>query len=207
MILLVRHGETGPNRDGLLLGRADPTLTELGRRQADAVARALAPLAVSGVVSSPLGRARETAEAIAGECGLDVEVDERLVELDYGDWEGVPYADVPPDDSRRWRSDPTFAPPGGESLAALQRRVTSWCREAFDGRAADPGVLVAVSHVSPIKAATAWALGVDPAVAWRMWVAVASISRITRRGDGPPLLLSFNEVAHLDVLGAGGGEG
>ncbi|MGH9207720.1 MAG: histidine phosphatase family protein, partial [Acidimicrobiales bacterium] len=96
MILLLRHGQTASNAAGLLLGRGDPSLTDLGRRQARSLG-----LLVSGatkVVSSPLLRARETAEALA--LDVPVEVDERWVEIDYGELEGLPLGDVP---SEVWR--------------------------------------------------------------------------------------------------------
>ncbi len=135
MIVLVRHGETTPNREGLLLGRSDPPLTERGRAQVARLALALADAGVVRVLTSPLGRARETADPIAAACGAAVEV----VRNESGETEG---------------------------------RV------------------VAVSHVSPIKAAVTWTLGVSPELAWRMRLDVASITRIARG----PVLLTFNET-------------
>ncbi len=196
-LLLLRHGETAPNRDGLLLGRADPPLTPRGRSQARAAAGAIAALAPAVVVSSPLGRARETAEMVAGACGLPVEVDERLTEVSYGDWEGRPLAGVPAELSGRWRADPSFAPPGGESLGLLRERVEA-CVEGLLARGAE-GPVVAVSHVSPIKAAVAWALGAGDEVAWRMFLGLASITRVEVR-FGTPCLVSYNSTAHLASL-------
>src|SRR5207302_5960129 len=121
-------------------------------QQAAAVGRGLQGAARVG--SSPLLRARETADAIGG----TVEVDDRWIELDYGIWDGRPLAEVPAELWVRWRADPDFAPEGGESLAALGRRVADAC-QALAEEAADDDVVV-VSHVSPIKAAVAWALGV-----------------------------------------------
>ena len=194
MIAFVRHGETEPNRTGVLLGRADPALTELGREQAKVVAQAVsrssAPVAV---VSSPLRRAVETAEAIAARWEVDVEQDARLIEIDYGEWDQRGFAEVPTDELRRWRADPSYAPPGGESLAALQARVSPCAAELLE-RAGD-GMIVTVSHVSPIKAAVAWALDVGPEIAWRMRLDVASITRIGRGPDGGATVLSFNERA------------
>lgn len=191
MIALVRHGETEPNRAGLLLGRADPPLTDAGRAQADAVARSLcrshAPIAV---VSSPLQRAVATASAIAECAGVGVEVDERLVEIDYGEWDERGFDDVPADELARWRRDPEFAPPGGESLAAVQARAGACAQELLE-RAGD-GVVVAVSHVSPIKGAVAWAIGASPDAAWRMRLDLASITRIIP-GPAGPTLLTYNE--------------
>lgn len=191
--MLVRHGETAPNREGRLLGRADPPLTELGLAQAAAAAAALAPLCPAIVVSSPLRRARQTAEAVATACGLDVAVEPRLVEIDYGEWEGASGSGGP---GRDWRHDATFRPPGGESLAQVAARVGAWCEESVAAGA----TIVAVSHVSPIKQAVGWVLGCDPSVAWRMYLAVASITRIAVR-DGRAVLVSFNETAHLAGVG------
>jgi len=191
MILLVRHGETAANRARLALGRADPPLTDRGREQAAALAARLAASGATRVLSSPLARARATADAIAAALGVTVEEDARLVELDYGEWDERSFAEFPPDDLVRWRTDASFAPPGGESLLAVGARVASLCQELVTG---DP--IVAVSHVSPIKAAVLWALDADPLLAWRMHLDVASISRVDAAG-GRPSLLGFNDVAHL----------
>ena len=188
MLLVVRHGQTAANAAGQLLGRADPPLTPLGEQQAAALAAAVGP--VDLVLSSPLARARQT----AGAFGAAVEVDERWTELDYGDFDNLAPGELPAGTWERWRVDADYTPPGGESLAALGRRVRAACDDVAS-RAAD-GDVVVVSHVSPIKAATAWALGVGDQVAWRMFVGLASITRIAV-GERGPLLRSFNEVAHL----------
>ena len=189
MLIVVRHGQTQHNADGLLLGRLDPPLTDRGRAQASAVAAAVGP--VDRVVSSPLLRARSTAEAF----GAPVEVDDRWIEIDYGVHDGRPLADIPSSLWARWRSDPGFTPEGGESLAAVGERVASACESL--AAAAASGDVVVVTHVSPMKAAVAWALGLDDqAVAWRMFVEVASVSRIAVTDRGP-VLRSFNETHHL----------
>jgi broad specificity phosphatase PhoE len=190
VIVFARHGQTAPNRDGLVLGRADPDLTEEGHRQAELLAAALATEPVKAIVTSPLVRARQTADAIATACGVPVRVDDRLMEIDWGAWEGRPAGSLAVADVDRWRADDGTAPEG-ESLESLSRRVEMFCEERMED-----GLVVAVSHVSPIKAATAWALGVDGAVAWRMFLGLASITRVGR-GRTSPLLLSFNETGHL----------
>jgi broad specificity phosphatase PhoE len=118
-------------------------------------------------------------------------VDPRLVELDYGEWDVRSFAEFPSEDLARWRRDATFAPPGGESLLAVGARVGQWCAEVADGP-----TVVAVSHVSPIKAAVLWALDADPLLAWRMRLDVASITRV-ETGGGQRALVGFNETAHL----------
>lgn len=201
-IHLVRHGRTRTNAEGRLLGRADPPLDPRGVAEAEAVAAELASMRVAPVrvVSSPLLRARATADAIAAACGLSaVEIDDRWIELNYGEFEGVALTDVPAETWARWRSDATFTPPGGESLGELGERVRAVCAELAAADAA--GDVVVVSHVSPIKAAAVWALDVADEATWRMYVAPASLTRIgvTERG---PVLRSFNETGHL---GGGGG--
>lgn len=191
MLIVVRHGRTAHNASGLLLGRIDPPLDELGRTQATALAATVGP--VDRVISSPLLRTRETAAAF----GREVEIDERWIELDYGDYDGMPLGEVPPEIWARWRSDVHFCPPGGETLHDLGLRV----RAALDELAAEAslgeGTTVVVTHVSPVKAAVGWAVGGGDDISWRLWVAPASITRIgiTPRGG---VLHSFNETAHLD---------
>jgi broad specificity phosphatase PhoE len=184
VIAFVRHGETPPNRDGLLLGRSDVALTDRGRDQAKRLAEALSGLDVAHVLASPLRRACDTAAPIAAACGQTVELDERLIEIDYGEWEGRPFTDLASDVVERWRHDGGFVPPGGESLEVVADRIASFCDEWLDDR-----VVVAVSHVSPIKAAVTWTLRVPPELAWRMRLDVASVTRVGRG----PVLLSFNE--------------
>jgi broad specificity phosphatase PhoE len=182
VLILVRHGQTTANAQGLVSGRKDVPLTDLGRRQATAVAAALGRPA--RVIASPLSRARETAEAF----GLAVETDERWIELDYGDLDGTPVSAGP---SATWlsRPDASFVPPGGEPLVALGRRVRAACEE-LSPQAAEVDVVV-VTHVSPIKAAVAWALGVGDEVTWRLYVADAAVCRIGF-GRWGPMLVAFN---------------
>ncbi len=191
MLIVVRHGRTPANAAGQLLGRLDPGLDDVGRAQAAAIATAVPTDA--RVISSPLRRCRETAAAIGG----DVEIDERLIEIAYGELEGVPVRDVPAETWRAWRSDSGWAPPGGESHDQLAARVWSLLDE--QAAAAADHDIVLVSHVSPIKAALAWALGVGIEVAWRSFVAQASILRIATSGPAPSLH-SHNEVHHLAAV-------
>jgi broad specificity phosphatase PhoE len=188
MLILARHGRTAANAAGLLQGRLDHPLDEHGRWQAGRIAAALPE--VDRVVSSPLLRARQTAEAL----GLPIEVDERWIELDYGTLDGCPLAEVDADVWERWRWDLDFVPAGGESQRELGGRVQKACEELL-ADAVESDVVV-VSHVSPIKAAVAWALGAGVESAWRSYLDQGSISRI---GGMPsrPMLRSFNETGHL----------
>ena len=194
---LVRHGQTEANKSGLLLGRANPGLDDVGRRQAIAMAAVLPPQAT--IVSSPLDRCRQTAHGIKETNGGNgLRTDDRLVELDYGDLDLTPMREVPGSTWLAWQADTGFRPPNGETLEELADRVGAcldqWWPEAVSGE------VIIVTHVSPIKAAVAWALGASIAISWRCFVAQASITTIGSGSIGPSLH-RFNQIGHLDALG------
>jgi probable phosphoglycerate mutase len=196
-LLLVRHGEAAGNAAGLLLGRTDSPLTDRGRAQAAALSHALG--AVQRVITSPLARARHTASLLVPH--LPAQVDERWIEIDYGVFEGRALSTVPSTLWAQWRQDPSFRPEGGESLVDVGVRVREACEELRDASSesdADPdGGVVVVSHVSPIKAAVAWALGAGDDLAWRLYLATGSVTRIGWGADGP-VLRAYNETAYAD---------
>jgi broad specificity phosphatase PhoE len=192
MLIMLRHGRTEANARGLLQGRIDPPLDDLGVQQAAAAAAWLGP--VDRVIASPLQRAQQT----AGAFGVAVETDERFIELNYGDWEGRPVGDVPAETWQTWRADLDFRPPSGETLNELGTRV----RTALDELVAqaERSNIVVVSHVSPIKAAVAWALDVTDQATWRTRLGQAAICQIGINA-GVPQLIEFNTTAHLKALG------
>jgi probable phosphoglycerate mutase len=196
VIAFTRHGQTAVNAAGRLQGRLDEPLSELGADQARRLGELFATEPVARVVSSPLTRARDTAAAIAKVHGLTVETDDRLIELDYGAWDGVALADIAASDWTAWRADPAFSPPSGESLLDVTHRVESFVAETSAAASSDE-VIVAVSHVSPIKAAVCVALGIEERATWRMQLGLAAVTRVGVRADGKPFLLSYNETAHL----------
>jgi broad specificity phosphatase PhoE len=185
VLILVRHGRTALNATGRLQGRIDEPLDEIGRKQAAIVAEHIGPVDV--LVSSPLRRATETAEAF----GIPFQTDERWIELDYGIFEGVAMAETPSEAWEHWQEDVDYVPEGGESLARLDARVRSAC-EGLSRLAEDADVVV-VTHVSPIKSAVAWALGATIEISWRSHLSPASICRIEMRRRGP-VLTAFNET-------------
>ena len=186
MIYLVRHGRTAANAQGLLQGRLDPPLDVVGHQQAEAMSAMVGP--VDEVIASPLVRAQETAAYF----GADIATDERWIEVAYGEYEGVPTNEVPPEVWQSWRTNPEFATKGGESFADLDQRVRAAVTEVAE-RSAGRTVVV-VSHVSPIKAAVAWALGVDMEIMFHCHLSQASLCRIDVGRFGP-VLHSFNEQA------------
>ena len=143
---------------------------------------------VDEVIASPLVRAQETAAYF----GADIATDERWIEVAYGEYEGVPTNEVPPEVWQSWRTNPEFATKGGESFADLDQRVRAAVTEVAE-RSAGRTVVV-VSHVSPIKAAVAWALGVDMEIMFHCHLSQPSLCRIDVGRFGP-VLHSFNEQA------------
>lgn len=189
MLILVRHGETALNVERRLQGRRDESLTEHGRVQAAALGEYLGP--IDAVITSPLLRATETAAHLQLVPGATIEVDERWIELDYGEHEGDRLDGRRGGVWERWYGDPSFTPTGGESLLTVAERVEQACGAAA-ARARTETVVV-VSHVSPIKAAVAWAVGASVDVAWRTHLATASICRVAI-DDRHPVLVTFNEL-------------
>ncbi len=188
MLYLVRHGRTAQNAAKVLLGRMDVPLDELGRRQAAALGAVAHLRGASRVISSPLARAFDTAASL----GPPVTVEDRWIEIDYGRFDGQELS-AAAELWAGWDADLEFRPDGGESLADLGRRVRAACEDLWAEAETADGVVV--SHVSPIKAAVAWALGLDDQAQWRLFLDTASITTIGpgRRG---PTLRSFNETGH-----------
>jgi probable phosphoglycerate mutase len=197
-LLLLRHGQTPLSIEKRYSGLGDPPLTAEGERQASAAARRLRSYDIGAIVSSPLGRARRTAEIVAAEVGRQVTVDDGLREADFGEWEGLTFAEVRkkwPDEMAAWWADPAVAPPGGESFLDAQRRVTA-ARERLLASYPEDTVLV-VSHVTPIKLLVQLALEAPLTSLYRMHLDLASLTTVDAYADGPTVLRAFNDTAHL----------
>lgn len=196
MIILIRHGQTTTNAQGLLVGHSDPELTELGERQALALRPYLT--GVQEVWTSPLRRARAT--ALLALPDLEAVVHPEFIEVDYGHLDGHSISKVTAAMWRDFESDHNLALGEGESLASVDQRVYA----ALDELLADKSSLLheparhlaIVSHVSPIKSATTWALGTPGSVAWRLRLDNGSITTITMRHD-LPALVRYNAVPAL----------
>jgi probable phosphomutase (TIGR03848 family) len=201
-LLLVRHGRTNANASGILAGRTPGVdLDETGRRQADAVATRLSTVALAAVVTSPLERCEQTAEAIAGQQASSVELirDERLLECDYGSWTGKTLEELGKEDL--WQvvqQHPARAVfPDGESLRDLQARAVDAARDHDARIAASSGedaVWVAVSHGDVIKAITADALGMHLDMFQRVVVNPGSVT-VIQYTPRRPMVLRVNDSA------------
>jgi probable phosphoglycerate mutase len=188
-LLLLRHGQTAMSAQRRYSGRADPELTELGLAQAAAAAAGIRVVEdaekVGAAYSSPLGRARQTAEPVAAALGVPVAVHDGLVETDFGDWDGLTFAEArerDPELHGRWLGDERVPAPGGESFADVGRRVAALRDELL---ARHPGeTLLLVTHVTPIKMLLRLALDVGPSVLYRMHLDLASLSVAEFYPDG-----------------------
>ncbi|MFG2914411.1 bifunctional RNase H/acid phosphatase [Kitasatospora sp. NPDC048298] len=200
--VLLRHGETPltPEKRFSGSGGSDPELSDKGRWQAERAAEALAARgSVQAVVASPMRRTRQTAETVAARLGLEVRYEDGLREVDFGDWEGLTFAEVReryPDDLTAWLGSAKAKPTGsGESFTTLTHRA-GVARDKILARYAGKTVLV-VSHVSPIKTLVRLALGAPPDSMYRMELSAASICAVQYYADGNASLRLLNDTSHL----------
>ncbi len=199
-LILVRHGRTEWNRRGRLLGTADIPLDSLGRTQADAVATRLAGEPVDAVYASPLARAAQSAAPIAARHRLAVAVDDRLREIDFGEWqeETGEQAARASGDYDRWREDPgATTPPRGESLVELRDRVRSALEAIVTARPG--GVVVVVTHGGAIRAALLVALALPSSAFFRTVIDHGSLTELQCVPEGQ-FITSLNDRCHLEGI-------
>ncbi|MFI5990954.1 bifunctional RNase H/acid phosphatase [Streptomyces sp. NPDC051362] len=200
--VLLRHGETPltPQKRFSGSGGSDPSLSDVGRQQAERAATALAARGtIQAVVASPLARTRETAAVVAARLGLDVTIEDGLRETDFGAWEGLTFGEVRdryPDDMNAWLGSPDVEPTGGgESFAATAHRMAETrdrLTAAYVGR-----TVLLVTHVTPIKTLVRLALGAPPESLFRMELSAASLSAVAYYADGNASVRLFNDTSHL----------
>jgi ribonuclease H / adenosylcobalamin/alpha-ribazole phosphatase len=195
-LLLLRHGATDHTTGRRFSGRggADPGLSDVGVEQARRAADyAAAHADLVGLVTSPLRRCRETAEVVADRLGLPVREDESWSELAFGEWDGLTFAEVQerwPGELDAWLASPDVAPPGGEPLAALERRVAVARDKAI---ARHPGrTVLVVTHMTPIRSLVRGVLGAPLTAMSRLDLAPASYTEIAHWSDGLAVLRGLN---------------
>ncbi|MQA04248.1 MAG: bifunctional RNase H/acid phosphatase [Streptosporangiales bacterium] len=197
--LLLRHGATAASTDGWFNGVADEPLTEGGREEARAVAQALAAgEPIDAIVSSPLRRARETADIVASALGQTVREDDDLREVDFGSWEGLSLADITAKyaaEFERWASEVAAAPPGGESLVDARTRANR-ARTKLLARYQGKTVLV-VAHGLLHSVLVSIALDVPVEVIFRLRIETTGLSAVDWYAEGFARLRAFNDIRHL----------
>jgi broad specificity phosphatase PhoE len=202
VVYLIRHGETAWNREEVFRGRADIPLSPRGQQQAGLLAESLARQPIRTVCSSPLVRASETAKAVADRLGLPVVIDHRLVDMNFGEWEGKSLGEVQaewPELHRTWTHEPAqFRAPGGESLADVLHRA--WpVLEEMTAKHGDDAIAL-VSHRVVCKLLVCAALGVGEEGFWRLRLDTASVSLLQPAVSGWQVT-RLNDVSHLAGLG------
>ena len=198
-MLLLRHGQTELSRQRRYSGRGNPELTETGRAQADAAARYLAGRGgVEVVVTSPLQRSYDTAAAAAKALGLEVRVDDDLIETDFGAWEGLTFreaAERDPDLHLQWLRNTSLRPPGGESFDDVQQRVQRARNRIIAEHGG--GTVLVVSHVTPIKTMLRLALDAGTSILQRLHLDLASLSIAEFYPDGNASVRLVNQTSYL----------
>jgi len=197
-VLMVRHGSTEHSLEGRFSGRNDLPLDERGRRQARAIAAHIASLnPVDEVISSPLRRARETAQALVDRVGGTVEVHDGLIETEFGEWEGLTIDETHtkwPDLLATWLKQADIAPPSGESFQDVEARALQALQEIL-GRYRGKRVVL-VSHVTPIKTLLRLALGAPQETMFRFHLDTASLSVVDYYADGTSSVRTINNAEH-----------
>lgn len=187
VIVLVRHPETRANVDGTFVGRGDSPYTHEGRKQLSRVPRKIALLEPDVVWSSPLRRAHRLAEKAASVSGVELKVDERLMELDFGAAEGMTFEEVSSAGmSFNYRSRDEPVAPGGESRGQIEARTTAFCEEI----AATAGRHCIVTHGGVFRAALVHLLGLSSTDIWAFHIHNAQLA-VVRIIDGHGMLESY----------------
>jgi broad specificity phosphatase PhoE len=199
-LFVVRHAQTDWNRERRYQGGRDTALSEVGRAQATAVARALEGGKLDAVYSSPLRRAMATAEAIAAPHAVPVRVEAAFREIGFGAWEGLTLDEARvryPDEHRDWAERPHEAvPPGGEPLAEVRRRVLAGLEELRAEH--DGGSVCLVTHGVPARVLILEVLGLELSRIWAVHVATTGISELEFREDWSALH-RMNTLTHLEA--------
>lgn len=199
VLLLIRHGTTALTATRLVGRSPGVSLDDNGRRQAEGLVGRLEGIPISAIYSSPLERTRETAEPLAAARGLEVGIEDGLVEVDFGEWQGQEYRSLQKTDLwKRVQSRPGDARfPGGEAVREAQARVVAVVEKLF--YAHPTGTVAAFSHSDMIRLAIAHFTGVHIDLFQRLNISPASVSAL-QVGDGMPRLLHLNDTGGLQDL-------
>jgi len=201
-LIIVRHGRTEWNRVERFRGRADLALDEEGRKQAQAASERIKEWPVAAVYSSPLRRARETAESLAKQVGLEVKELSGIIDIDYGQWQGLSPDEATAKDGDlyyKWQHSPhQVAFPNGESLKEVQERATSALDNLIEQHKKE--TIALVSHKVVCQVLVLSLLGLELSHFWEITQDVCAVNYFEVRGGVPSALL-INDTCHLRGLG------
>lgn len=199
-LILTRHGETLWNREEIFRGRADVSLNEVGIRQAELLADYLKEVKVEAVLSSPLKRARHTAEIVARPHNLNIEINDGLIDFDYGEWAAITRKEVEakwPGLYEQWMSAPHLVTmPGGECLSDMRKRALTVIHDIVSRRS---GNVVLVSHRAVNRVIICALLGLDDSHFWNIEMGNAAITTFDYQ-NGRFILACHNDTSFLKPL-------
>ncbi len=204
-ILIARHGQTVSNREGRFCGHSETPLTDLGLRQAGALAARLAGTTIDAAYSSDFSRATTTAAIVLEGRDCSPRLDRDLREIFYGEWELERERAIARRDRVQFAlmraESPAWQPPGGESITAVRMRTFGALQRIW--RAHQHQTVLVVTHGTAINCMLAEVLGMAPAYTFRIAVANCGLSEIVVRGS-KPLVVRMNDTSHLGALEPGG---
>ena len=198
--LLIRHGETDWNREKVFRGRKDIPLSDNGREQAHKLGAALANEPIAAIYASPLSRAADTAAAIAAGRNINITYRDELLDMDFGDWEGLALEEVQaryPEQFKIWEERPQdFPGRGGESLAKVRNRAAKLLNELTKKH--PTGTVALVTHRVLCKLLICEVLGLDNSAFWKIQQDVCCLNAFSVEA-GRYVLLKMNETGHLQA--------
>lgn len=197
----MRHGQTSWNLEKRTQGGKDSDLTTLGIQQAESLSKKLENIKLNSIYASPLKRAYTTAEIIAKNQNLSCILDDRLVEMNFGDWEGLTHEQIKksyPEEFKIWRSEPHMATiPNGETISIVQERMVAFLNDIII-KSGDENILV-VSHSATIKLLLLHILSMDLNHYYNLQQDNCAINLITFKPYGP-VLVKYNDICHMDIM-------
>lgn len=200
-LYLVRHGQTSWNLEGRTQGNRDSNLTPLGIKQAKKLGEYFKNIELDEIYCSPLERSYLTAQIIANIKNLDCKLDNRLVEMNFGEWEGLTRPEIKnnyPESFRTWMEEPHLANiPAGETIEIAQKRIVEFVNSKIIG--SNKNTILVVSHGAIIRLLLLNVLSMDLKHYFKLKQSNGSVNLIEFRHYGP-VLIKYNDTCHMDII-------
>lgn len=200
-LYLVRHGQTSWNLEGRTQGNKDSSLTPLGIEQAKKLGEYFRNIELNEIYCSPLERAYSTAQIIANIKNLDYKLDSRLVEMNFGEWEGLTRLEIKkkyPNGFKTWMEEPHLTNiPAGETIEIAQRRIVEFVNSTI--MESNKDTILVISHGTIIRLLLLNILSMDLKHYYKLKQSNGSINLIEFRHYGP-VLIKYNDTCHMDII-------
>lgn len=200
-LYLARHGETTWNLERRTQGSKNSKLTSLGLKQAERLGYRLRDVEIDAIYCSPLERAQSTAKIIANMRNMDCILDDRLVEMNFGEWEGLTSIEIEkkyPDDYKTWREEPHMAKiPSGETIEIAQKRMIDFVKDRIVN--SDKDTFLIISHGTTIRLLLLNLLSMDLRDYYKLKQNNCALNTIEIKDHGP-VLVKYNDTCHLDII-------